>query len=60
MKFTKNQLKNWAKYESVKKNGKWNMFSPNARFVAGLEKDEYSFCMENYTELKKEYNKDGK
>jgi hypothetical protein len=57
MKFTKEELENWKKYERVRKEGKWNMFDVNAQVATGLSKEEFVFCMKNYTELKKEYGR---
>jgi len=50
--FTKKQINNYKAYESVRKSGAYNMFSPQARLLSGLTKEEYLFVMENYSELK--------
>lgn len=50
--FTFKQLMNWKRYEEVRIGGQWNMFDPLARSETTLTKDEWSFCMNNYTELK--------
>jgi len=41
-------------YEEVRLEGQYNMFSPNARDLTGLSKEEYSYCMENYSSLKEQ------
>lgn len=52
--FTLEQIENWKKYEEVRKEGLFNMFSPNARRLTGLSEEEYLFCLSNYSELKKQ------
>lgn len=52
MKFTKLQLENWRIYESVRKEGAFNMFDSRARELTGLEKEDYYFIVKNYSELK--------
>ena len=36
----------------IRSSGVYNMFSAQARLASGLTKDEYTFVMENYSELK--------
>jgi hypothetical protein len=36
----------------IRSSGVYNMFSAQARLASGLTKDEYTFIMENYSELK--------
>lgn len=45
-------------YESVRRNGSWNMFDPEARAATGLDKDTYIAIIRNYNELKEKYNKE--
>ena len=52
MKFTKQQIKDWHKYEIVRLDGTWNMYAPNARYATGLSEDRYLFVLHNYSELK--------
>jgi hypothetical protein len=52
--FTEKQLKDFKAYRKVQMGGRWNMFDPQARRATGLERDEYLFVMENYSELQKE------
>jgi hypothetical protein len=52
MDFTKHQISDYRAYEKVRKGGLYNMFSPQARAAAMLTKDEYTFVMKNYSELK--------
>ena len=54
MAFTSEQMKNWEKYEYVRKSGRWNMFDVRAMEASGLEKRDYLFVMENYGALKAE------
>ena len=50
--FNDQQVDNWREYESVRQGGRYNMFDPNARALTGLDRDDYLFCMKNYSELK--------
>lgn len=50
--YTDQQLSDWKRYEKVRKGGKWNMFSPQARAATGLSSERYSFVMEHFSELK--------
>ena len=58
MTFTEVQIKNWRKYEKVCAGGRWNMFMPQAQAATKLSKEEYLFCIKNYTELKKVANEE--
>ena len=51
MKFTKKQLSNWEEYEKLRQSGIVNMFM--GRQYTNMTKEEYLFCMKNYSELKK-------
>lgn len=51
-KFTPQQLADWKAYERVRQGGRWNMFDPRARNATRLSREEYSFVMDNYAELK--------
>lgn len=54
MKFTKQQIENWKSYENVRESGLINMFDAlNGSKLAGISKEEYIFCLSNYSELKK-------
>ena len=59
-KFTKDEIANWEAYEDVRVSGDYNMFSPQARDMAGLSKEEYMFCINNYTELRNQANPEGR
>jgi hypothetical protein len=52
MNYTKNQINDYRAYEKVRKSGRYNMFSPQARTAAMLTKEEHLFVMENYSALK--------
>ena len=54
MNFTQKQINHYKAYEFVRKSGHYNMFSPQARLATCLDKDDYIFVMENYSELKEE------
>lgn len=45
-------------YEQVRREGRFNMFDPNARILTGLSKEDYLYVMKNYTELHNKYDKD--
>lgn len=53
-KFTAKQISDFRRYEKVRKNGKWNMFLPQARAASGLSMSSYSFCMDNYDGLREQ------
>lgn len=59
--FTKQQLNNWRAYERVRAGGRYNMFTNAAQRMAGLNRDEFFFVMDNYSALKEaaERNQDG-
>lgn len=42
-------------YERVRREGKYNMFDPNARMLTGLSKEDYIWVMQNYSELNAKY-----
>lgn len=42
-------------YERVRREGKYNMFDPNARMLTGLSKEDYIWVMNNYSELNAKY-----
>lgn len=52
MTFTPEQITHWKRYEKVRRSGRWNMFDPRARQATGLSDEEYSFVLENFSELK--------
>lgn len=52
--FTQDQIQNWRDYEEVRLGGVYNMYDPRARFATGLSSKEYSFVMDNYSELKEQ------
>jgi hypothetical protein len=52
MNFTKDQIANWKTYEKVRSGGRYNMYDSRARAATGLSSKDYSFVMQNYTELK--------
>ena len=54
MKHTQEQLANWKVYEEVRLEGRYNMFDPNARILTGLDKEEYLYCMKNYSTLQEQ------
>jgi len=58
MKFTPKQISNWRKYEKVRQSGRWNMFFPKTRAATKLSREDYSFVMENFVELKESAEKE--
>ena len=52
MKVSKEQFK---RYRRVQDSGEYNMFDPNARIMACLEKETYLEILKNYSELKAKY-----
>lgn len=53
-KHTAGEIENWKMYEDVRAEGRFNMLSPNARALTGLSKEEYRYCMKNYSTLKQQ------
>lgn len=51
-KFTEQQIRNWRKYENVRLDGSWNMFDPRSMRASGLSREDYFFCLKNYSELR--------
>ncbi len=45
-------LEAWKKYERVRKGGRYNMFDPRARQQTGLSREQYSFVIKHYSDLK--------
>jgi len=53
--FTEEQLDNWAKFEDARQSGVINMFDAQRGCqITGLTKDEWIFCMQNYTSLQEQ------
>ena len=50
--YTERQINNFRAYEFVRSSGHYNMFSPQARLASCLSKEDYTYVMENYSELK--------
>lgn len=50
--FTFVQLANFRRYERVRASGLYNMFFLQARAATRLSREDYTFVMKNYTELK--------
>jgi len=50
--FTFEQLAQFRRYERVRLGGPFNMFDPRARALTGLTREQYSFVMNNYSELR--------
>lgn len=45
-------------YEDVQLSGEYNMYSPHARAMTGLDKKTYINIMSNYVELKEKWGND--
>lgn len=54
MNHTREQIEDWHSYEYVRKRGYFNMFDPRAREMTGLSKEQYMYCLKNYTSLKEQ------
>tara|TARA_R100000808_G_C2115213_1_gene128059 strand:- start:119 stop:289 length:171 start_codon:yes stop_codon:yes gene_type:complete len=48
----------WNEYRDVQDSGMFNMFSPRAREMTSLTKDEWIYILKNYNKLKKQYEGD--
>lgn len=49
--FTEKQLDNFRRYVRIWKSHTFNMFDPRARLMTSMDRDEWVFCMDNYSEL---------
>ena len=45
----------WEEYREVQMSGEFNMFSPDARAMTDLTKEEWLYVLKNYSELKDKY-----
>ena len=52
MKITENEF---LAYEEVRRYGKWNMFSPEAKEATGLNREKYLAIIDNYNKLADKY-----
>tara|TARA_Y100001973_G_scaffold71547_1_gene104258 strand:- start:70 stop:264 length:195 start_codon:yes stop_codon:yes gene_type:complete len=41
----------WIAFMEVRQDGQYNMYSPQARFIAGLDKDKWKTIMNNFDDL---------
>ena len=55
MKITKEQ---WNEYRYIQKGGMYNMFDPSARAMTDLTKQEWTYIIKNYTQLKNKYEEE--
>jgi len=55
-----NEILEWEfeAYEEVRLSGEYNMYSPQARAITGLDKKTYIAIMSNYVELKEKWGND--
>jgi len=51
-KFTKEQIDNWRDFEDIRLEGRFNMLTSQARQLSSMDKNEWAFCIKNYSELK--------
>ena len=49
--------KQFKRYQKVQLMGNYNMFSPEAMEVAGLNKEQFLEIMKNYDKLEEKYGK---
>ena len=45
----------WDEYRDVQDSGLYNMFTPDARALTSLSRDEWLYILKNYSELKTKY-----
>ena len=45
----------WDEYRGVQDSGMFNMFSPDARALTSLSRDEWLYILKNYSQLKTKY-----
>lgn len=56
MGYTKEKLERmYNNYERVRMEGRFNMFSKEAQLCTGLNRDEYVYVMEHYSDLKTQF-----
>lgn len=54
-KFDDRTLRNFENYLKLQQSGEMNMVSAGVRERLGISKEEHLFILENYSEIKKEY-----
>lgn len=52
--FDPTQMKHYQRYEEVRAEGSFNMWSYYAQLATGLTDEQYIFVMNNYTEMKEQ------
>lgn len=52
--FNPTQMNHYHKYEKVRADDPFNMWSPQAQLATGLTDEQYLFVMKNYTEMQKQ------
>jgi hypothetical protein len=52
--FTFIQMEHYRKYEAVRAEGNFNMWSPQAQMATGLNDDQYLFTLKNYVLLREQ------
>lgn len=50
--FTQEQIANWWIYEEIRLTRNYNMLDRRAREDTDLSREDWVFCMDNYTELR--------
>lgn len=55
-KFDDKVMRDFEKYLTLQKSGEVNMMSSRVQSQLGISKDEHMFILNNYNELKKEYD----
>jgi len=53
--FTEEDHAAFSAYETVRQQGKWNMFDPRARKATKLSVERYRFVVGNYSQLAKRF-----
>lgn len=49
--FTQQQIEDFKAYDEVRQEGRYNMMSPQAQQLTGLDRNRYLFVLRNYVEL---------
>lgn len=58
MPFTEQQLQDWERFEKVRSSNRYNMITPQARQATGLNDDRYMFVLNNYANLRTQFQRE--
>ena len=53
--YTQEDLDDFEAYEKVRRSGKYNMYSPDAKLATGLTDERFMFVLKHYSALRKAF-----